>query len=329
MAQNVSVNNFDSNNVLELAVLDADVAAAATSITLQNNQDFVDGSLVVLGPLGSETAELVRVTDNPSGNVTLQVSALKFAHSKFDPVTRIFGDQIRLYRAANTNAVAPADASFVQVGSNVDIDIDQLTTDIYDSSGGSDYWYRYTYFNSDSSSETILADSNVMRGGGVGDYCSLDDIRRQAGFTNARYITDAMIDEKRQAAQSTISGKLSGKYTVPFTTPINPLIKDMTIRLAAGWLLLQQYDRQSVTGAKGQAMVDSVMNADKTGDLDRLYSGDMVLVGTDGASTATGTSTTGFTGWPNDSTPVNQSFDGNGQPVSGSGDFKFRVNDQY
>src|SRR5205085_9399943 len=72
-------------------------------------------------------------------------------------------------------------------------------------------------------------------------YCSLNEIRSESGFTYASYITDPMIDEKRQAAQSEINSTLSSYYTVPFTPPISPLLSDICKRLAAGLLLQEKY----------------------------------------------------------------------------------------
>ena len=50
-----------------------------------------------------------------------------------------------------------------------------------------------------------------------------------------------MVDAKRQAAQAEINGALSGHYTIPFASPVNPFIADLTARIAAGLLLTQSY----------------------------------------------------------------------------------------
>lgn len=322
MAQTLEINNFSAPNILELSQLDADNAAGDVTLTIKNNNNIGVNDFIVIGTLGSETSEIKKVSA-VSGATGLTVPALSFKHNRFEAITKLFGDQITVYRAANVNGIQPADASFaVFSGSNFSIDIDQLATNFSDSTGSSSYWYKYVYTNSVSGLSTNLADSSSARGQGYNNYASLDDIRGQAGFRNARYITDAMIDEKRQTAQQTINAMLVGLYTIPFQSPINPLVRDMTIRLAAGWLLLQQYSHvANANTVKGQDMVDSVTNKDKTGDLDKLALGNLTLTDANGnAMDIEGAGADAFNSWPDTTTASAAASDGGGARL-------FRISD--
>lgn len=313
MSVTLTINNFSSGNILETAELNADALAAATALTLVNNNSIVLNDYIVIGTLGNEGSELRQVS-GATGATGLTVPALSFNHLRFDKVTKLFGNSITVYRAPNVNGLQPADSAFAVFASNtIAIDIDQPSTTFTDATGSSDYWYKYVYTNTTTAASTSLADSSAARGSGYGSYCSIDAIREEAGFTRAKYITDAMIDVKRQAAQAAINSALIGIYVLPFTAPINALIEDITRRLAAGWLLLEQYGHYDTKDTNnGQSKVDGVMNAKKTGDLDKLAAGTLVLVGTDGSSQVSPNSANGFSGWPTDETANLTSVDGGG-----------------
>jgi hypothetical protein len=68
-------------------------------------------------------------------------------------------------------------------------------------------------------------------------------------------------------------------------------------------------------------------------DYKDLQAGSKTLKDAAGGSIATGSSSggsaTGFSGWPNDTTPKQQTILSDGTTEAGSGDFSFRVNDKY
>ena len=77
--------------------------------------------------------------------VTL-VSPLEYLHAAFADVTGVLGDMVHFYRATNVDGNVPADDQFTVLATR-DIDPDQPTTYMTDTSGGSEFWYRRTYFN--------------------------------------------------------------------------------------------------------------------------------------------------------------------------------------
>lgn len=309
----LTINNFSSANILEKAALNADVAVAATALVLDNNDSIGADDFIIIGALGSPNSEIRQVV-SVSGAAGVNVSALSRGHLRFEPVTKLFGNKLTVQRAPNVNGRQPADSAFAAfTGSLISIDTDQLSTLFSDPDGSSDYWYKFVYTNSVTGFSTNLSDSSAARGEGFGNYCSLDDIRQEAGFTRNRNITDDMIDAKRQAAQATINSALLAIYTVPFTDPINPLISDMTARLAAGWLLLEQYGHfDTMNTNNGQKKVDSVTNEKKTGDLDKLQLGALTLLDTTGVSTKLDGTQMEFNGWPNADTAQASKLDDGG-----------------
>jgi hypothetical protein len=104
---------------------------------------------------------------------------------------------------------------------------------------------------------------------------------------------------------------LGGKYVVPFVDPVNPFISDITKRLAAGYLLLDQYP---TTPDRGQSKVDGAKK-----DLQSILSGEMTLLNATGADT---TAPDGQQGnyWPNADTSLTD-------PDMGGGERNFRISD--
>lgn len=312
MSQTLKIANFYYLNKREGGQLDADAAASATSLTVVNSQDYANSDYMMVGRLGSENAELVTISGTPPTATTINTSALKFKHLRFEPLQSLFGNQIVIYRAANVNGTQPALASFAALGSPIAIDTDQLTTTYIDAAGGSGYWYAFTYKNATTSAETNLSDSPILRGGDYGNYTTLEAIRRTAGFQNNRNIDDPYVDTFRQAAQATIDNALVGRYVVPFTAPINPQIAEMAKLIAGYRLRLDQFpgDQDAKDGLK-----------DVSAELQLLKEGNADLVGEDGTEQAANpTGMSGFKGWP-DSTTSSATAD------QGGGVRMFRVSD--
>jgi len=322
MSQSIRIDNYGSLNTVEKTQLDASCAASATTLTVKNNQGFVAGNTILIGRPGSESGERAIVNSTSGSNSIVLSSGISFSHERSVDVTKLFGDKIRIYRASNSDGTQPVDASFTLLAT-VDIDYDQLFTDYTDTSGGSDYWYKFVYYNTTLATSTDIADSSCSRGGVVGIYASIESIRQEAGLSNARYVSDSLVSQKRAAAQSMINATLTGIYVVPFTAPIDPLIEECTKVLAAGYLLLENYGALTVLNTNnGQAKVDSIIGTkDKPGLLDKIKNKNVTLVNAIGVAQATETSVQ-FSGWPNASTADADSS-------VGGGDFMFTVGDRY
>lgn len=303
MSTTIKIDNYSTLNVIEKTALTEDVEAAATSLPLENNQNFAADDYILVGQPGSESAE-IRTVDSVSGANTAVADALTQRHNQYEQVLKLFGNKIRVYRAANSNGTPPADGSFSLLD-EVAIDPDQLQTKYTDSAGSSGYWYKFVYYNETTDTETALADCSAGRGGGIGQYATLDSIRGLAGFANNPNISDSLVEEYRQAAQAQINGALGGHYTVPFEAPINPLISQITRLIAAGNLQLAQYGAYNVSDTnngklkvdEGEALLKKIV--------DRKY----VLNDIAGNDTPT-TNDLGFSGYPNGNTQDSQGNNG-------------------
>jgi len=299
MSSTLKIDNFTSINIQERARLAADVEAGATSIVLDNNQDISANDFMLIGNDGSGTAEITSVQTVTDATIAT-TDPLRLRHDEYEDVLVLFGDKIKIYRADNVNGTQPADAAFATITAlGIPIDSDQKSTVYTDPIGSAEYWYKYTYLNSVTLEETPLSNSLAARGGAVGIYATLDNIRSTAGFENNHNITDPYIDGFRRAAQDQINGTLSGVYSLPFVAPINGFITQITEALAAGHIKLDQHGRNSVDG---QNLIDWAES-----QLAKIRSGDLVLTditGTilpqpgDSGSGVEGGSM-GFSGYPN------------------------------
>lgn len=313
MSVTLKIDNFAATNIKdnERTQLSADVEAGATSLPIVNSQNFAIGDPVLVGTPGGESGEIRTVAAVVDAN-TVTIDALQLRHNAYETVTVLRGQSIRIYRANNVDGKQPADNAFTVLEA-VAIDPDQLNTTYIDPDGSSEYWYKFTYYNGDADPvvETSLADSGAARGGGIGIYTTVSAIRHDAGFDHNRNLSDTLISEKRKAAQDYINGSLSGIYTVPFTAPINAHIANITMTLAAGYLMLDQYGQDH---ANGRAKVDWAEKAIKA-----IRSGDVTLVDQAGSETVTAGGM-GFSGQPNASTT---------DPQGRKTGPMFRISDRY
>lgn len=280
------------------STLSDDVAKGDTVLPVASTEDFAAGNVVYIGLPATERCEqaFVESVDESASTITLS-SALKHQHYQYDKVIGAIGYKIRIYRAANTNDSAPIDGEFSSYGSQ-EISPEQVTTYFVDALGSSDYWYKVTYWNPANDNETALADSAAVRGGGLGNYVSIELIRGSAGIDENMNVTDGYVDSFRQAAQALVNGALKGKYVIPFTNPVNPLIEQIVREWAAGKLQEDQYGSAytSQDSKNGSARVTWA-----EAQLERIRSGQLVLV--DGATPESSAETNqGFSAYPNDTT---------------------------
>lgn len=259
MALTLNLANFSSNNILEQAKVAADTVQAATAVALDNAQNFAAGNFLLIGKLGGGQSAIYQVQSVASNTVTL-TSGLLFYIERGTLATRLFGDKLKVYTSPYVAGAVPTDNLFTPVsGGIIAIDPDQLSTPFTDVSGSTG-WYKYTYYNSSSLAETSLASSTPVRDTSSTDYASIDDVRREAGFDGNHNVPDSLIYRKLQAAQSKINGMLSGRYVLPLGQPTNPIIADLTVRLAAGYTMVAEYgtfDGQDKT--KGEKLRDDAI----------------------------------------------------------------------
>jgi hypothetical protein len=246
MGELFRVPNWPDLNLQDTTVMTAEAASGQKIINTIGVKGMAHDDLGLLGAPGSLVGEIHKINTITSLAITF-VENLINNHRKTEPFTIIAGDQIKCYRAPNVNNYAPDDSTFTLLGSANDIDADSPITIIRDSTGGTGYWYKFTYFNSVSSVETPLASSIAVRGGGFGHYVSGEDIRREAGLLTNQQIADTQISARRDHAESEVNGTLAATgYLLPlvdgqgnYYTP--GIIENITRLLAAGYVLTQDY----------------------------------------------------------------------------------------
>ncbi len=296
MAQTLNLRNYQDGTISDQTQLTASVAAGSNSLTVANTNDFTGAVFVLIGTAGAKGSEIILSTSTTSPTAIPLSAYTSLEHNQYEPVYALFGDKLNVYRAANVDGSQPPDNSFALLAT-INIDPNDAATTYTDAAGGGGYWYKYTNYNSVTFAETSLAAATAVRGNFNVNYCTLDEIRREAGFVHAPYVTDDQIDEKRQAAQDEINGALDEFYATPLQPPINSQLKQICIVLAAGYLRQAQYSQNTNANINGKDKIDW---AEK--ELDKLIMKERVLVGKDGKPQDLPGATGGADGWPNSST---------------------------
>lgn len=308
MADTLYLTNFPEPNIVERTQIAADVAAAATTVTVKNVDNFANNDIIVLGELGSEQAEKKQITSLDSSTQIITIPALTFKHYNLEPLTKIRGDKIRLYRAANVDGTQPDDGDFSLI-TTVTIQVSKTYTEYVDEDGGDGYWYKMTYYNSVDSSETDIAESEAIRGGNYGHYATVEQVRRTAGFVDNSDITDDVIAEARDEAESVIKGYIvSSGYYLPLTTPYPPSLVRLVKQLAAAYLLQDEYGASTEgTDKDGYAKEEAVMKR-----LEKIQDGTITLI--DVHKETNTSKKDDVSGWPDDTTEDTPSYQHGGKP---------------
>jgi len=285
MPTTLAIESFSDNNIRERSVLAVGAAEGDQNLTMASTEGFANGDIIYVGQLSREGCEKAVIQSVASETTVTLVGPLGLPHGRYEAVSSVVGDQIHVYRAVNVDGSVPADGAFSVLATR-EIDPDQLSTYYTDSSGNSNYWYRYTYYNETSLAETDLDDSDARRGDDFGHYASLTEIRKEAGFDNALNLSDTVIDQQRRAAESEINTALASKYTTPFS-PVPEIIHTLTIQLAAGLLLQNAYRGTDRGKDKLKAARDLIM---------ALQNGDQTITDENGTAITSGEGISSFPG---------------------------------
>lgn len=289
MPTTLNLESFKEVNIRERSTLSVGAAAGDSELTFESTQGFNAGDVIYVGQLSREGCEkaVIESVDDPT-IVTLS-DPLTLPHARFETVSSVVGNKIRIYRAANVDGSVPASGDFTVLVDR-EIDPDQQTTYYTDPSGDSNSWYRDTYYNPVTEDETSLDDSVAVRGDDFGHYASLSEIRKEAGFDNALNLNDNVIDQQRRAAESEINTALASRYTTPFT-PVPEIIHTLTIQLAAGLLLQNAYRGTDRGKDKLKAARDLIQ---------ALQVGDQTITDENGSAITSGE---GISSWPGEEQP--------------------------
>jgi hypothetical protein len=125
--------------------------AGATSLLVKSVAGIAANQYVLIGNLGDEKSEIVLCSAVTSATNTLTVGATKFGHAIDAPVQVIKYNQVKFYKSSTI------DGTYTLV-QTVDLDVDDTeTTYDYTAGAASDY-YRVSYYNSNSATESQKSD---------------------------------------------------------------------------------------------------------------------------------------------------------------------------
>lgn len=260
MAATVSVFFPTDPSILgERTTLTAAVAAGATALPVVNTDGMSQtNGMLLIGELGSEEAE-IKQSNGVSGS-TLNCMALTRAHAAGTPVSTISANLRKVYGCAT------ATGTYAVIGTSAYLGVGIPTGTVYPYSPTTYRYLKATYWQSITSSESLLADAAVVDIYDHINYCSVGAYKTYAGITGAEQ--DDEIAAALRAATATINAYLFGDSTQTlFSTTYTERVT--TLRLTPDVLVLKHWPISSVTSI--------------TVDGTTVYPGSVSIETTDGA----------------------------------------------
>lgn len=209
-----------------------------------NANDYNVNDYIVIGVEGSEAAELQKITAVAGQNVT--VAVLKFNHFADEPIVKYRYNARKFYGSTTQTGTY---AELTGYGSPVTIQVNDPQGTILEYTGGEGYLYfKATYWNTQTSEETSIADAEAVLANEATRYCSIYAIRKQAGLTNNPFITDGIIETYRKRAENEVKSYIFSKYILPLVNSsgvaeVPAMIENCTTLLAAGYMDYQEFGK--------------------------------------------------------------------------------------
>lgn len=277
---------------LEMGRLAADATAGSNvTLTLENNDGFVNLDYIVIGFEGSELCELEQVNQAISGSTQVRVATLKFNHTKGEPVFKYRFNKRKFYGATS------ATGSYTELtgdGSPKDIQVDDPQGTILEYTGSTYTYFKSTYYNSQALEETDIADSEAVLADESLRYASLWAIRKHAGLAGNPLYSDMRMETKRKQAESEINSVLYSRYTLPLTE-VPALLGQICELLAAGYIDFEEFGKDG-EGVKWLGEARALLKA--------IANGKQRLIGADGSELSVNAKVGVLDGYPDSSEDV-------------------------
>ncbi len=261
----------------EKTFLRENVSLEATTLLIKNAGNFVINDFIVIGTIGTETAEIRRIDSISSDLREIVITEkINFNHGKLEPIQVIRFDKRKFYRSDSEDG---AYSHLSSEGSPVDIQVDiPEGTRFEDATGNNTHYYKATYWNSFSGDESSLDDAVASKASDVDHYTSIYRIRQEAGMLENDFITSDIIDSYRVEAEAQVEGAIASVYSIPFSY-IPRLLQHIVSLLAAGHLLMKEYGMEadveiSKTGQRKIERAEALLG--------KIAEGDIILIGEDG-----------------------------------------------
>jgi len=133
---------------------DYTVASSGTTLTVKNTAAFAANDYLVLGKLGTEQAEIVKISAVGSDTSITLTAAAKFNHAADSVVTKIPYDKFRVYRS--TTGVGGSYSLLSEAA--MQVDASDLKNKYYDATAVSPYSYKFSFYNSTTTVESAFSD---------------------------------------------------------------------------------------------------------------------------------------------------------------------------
>jgi phage gp36-like protein len=287
---------FDNFIFTSKTYLTSDLALGVTSLLVDNTNGFSVDDMIVLGTLGQENAEVLRVVAVPD-DLTLTVTTTKFAHSDNEPVAVIQYDQIIVYSSTSKDGTY---TKIVNPTHNISFDSPQGTF-VEDSAGSSSWYYKFVYKNSRTLETTKLTDSKVYQGEPSDHYTSIYEVMVEAGMEDNQYLNWKIVDEYRREAEDIVNGYIKSRYVLPLTK-VPEVINRVTTLFGACYLLKREYGD---TTPKAETIgLDKCKTAQDL--IDDIADGKIDLLDPDDGSILDPSNTDTLSGYPNNSAPEDE-----------------------
>lgn len=133
----------------------SDDMAVGTSISVDSGAEFSANDYGIIGLVGVEKSEIVKVSSAVAATITLSSSSV-FVHNRGDTFTFIPYDQIKIERST--------DGTTYSALATVNIRADATETYYLDTTGASTYYYRVKFYNSTSTNSSATSDVVIATG---------------------------------------------------------------------------------------------------------------------------------------------------------------------
>lgn len=140
----------------EVTYLTTDYAAGVGSVAVDNGNKFANSEYILIGALGAEKSEIIKISTVATGTLTLATSTV-FAHNRGEQITFLPYNQIAIQYSTDAGANYSALAT-------VDIRADSTETFYAHTSGLSTYYYRVRFLNSTSTDTSQFSDGIIATG---------------------------------------------------------------------------------------------------------------------------------------------------------------------
>jgi hypothetical protein len=168
--------------------LASDAGSSATSLSVKNTVGFSVNDWVVIGKIGYENAEIVRITSITSPS-TFGITSTKFPHNADTPVTLIGYDKVRIYKS--TTGINGT----YNLVTTLDISIDNDIT-YYDTTAQISDYFKFRYYNSYALSEGDWSDA--ISGAGFTFYSKrtlIDRVLSLFGDSKRQFVSDDEVSD--------------------------------------------------------------------------------------------------------------------------------------